>query len=52
MNVLPAVAIDAEERALTQFRLRFERGTDNNEDADVVRSDWDTQTLSVTYLIP
>ncbi len=52
MDVLSAVAIDAEARPLTQFRLRFERGTDNNQDADVVRSDWDTQTLAVKYLIP
>lgn len=52
MNVLSAVALDAEAGAFTQFRLRFERGTDNNEDADVVRSDWDTQSLSLKYLIP
>lgn len=52
MDVLSAVAADADAGGFTQFRLRFERGTDGNEDADVIRSDWDTHQLAVSYLIP
>jgi hypothetical protein len=52
MNVLSAVEADAEAGSLTQFRLRFERGTDGRGDADVIRSDWDSHTLAVNYLIP
>jgi len=52
LNVLSAVTADAEAGGLAQFRLRFERSTDNRLDADVIRSDWDTHTLAVNYLIP
>lgn len=52
MDVLSAVAADAEAGDLTQFRLRFERSTDGRADADVIRSDWDTHALAVSYLIP
>jgi hypothetical protein len=52
INVLSAVAEDAAAGAFAQFRLRFEKTTDNRLDADVIRSDWETHTLSVNYLIP
>lgn len=52
LPVLDAVASDAESRALSQYRLRFEAATDNDENQDIFRSSWTTQRLNVKYLTP
>lgn len=43
---------DGRERSLTQYRLRFEETSDDDNAADAVISAWDTQRLDVTYLLP
>ncbi len=40
------------ERGMAQFRFRFEDVTDEDNTSDVLLSDWDTQSLDVSYLIP
>lgn len=50
VDVKGAVAADVSE--LSQYRLHFEDLTDGDGSADVIVSAWDTQRLSVTYLLP
>ncbi len=51
-DVSLAVEADAASRARNQYRLRFEDATDGDAVSDVILSAWDTQSLSVSYLIP
>jgi hypothetical protein len=52
VDVRDAVAVDVGEDGLSQYRLRFEETTDSDGNADAIVSAWDTQSLSVTYLLP
>lgn len=51
-DVSTAFMADELERALTQYRLRFEDATDDDTNSDTLLSAWDTQTLDVSYLLP
>jgi Bacterial Ig-like domain len=51
-DVSAAFSADRLERALSQYRLRFEDATDGDATADTLLSAWDTQTLDVSYLLP
>jgi len=51
-DVASAFMADRRERTMTQYRLRFEDDTDGDNNADAIRSAWDTQTIAVSYLIP
>jgi Big-like domain-containing protein len=52
VDVSLAVESDAASRARTQYRLRFEDVTDGDATSDAILSAWDTQRLTVSYLIP
>jgi Big-like domain-containing protein len=52
VDVSLAVESDAASRARTQYRLRFEDVTDGDATSDAILSTWDTQRLTVSYLIP
>ncbi len=47
-----AFLADGLERSLTQYRLRFEETSDDDNASDAILSAWDTQRLDVTYLLP
>jgi hypothetical protein len=51
-DVSSAILEDIQAGALAQYRLRFEDVTDDDNTSDVVMSDWETQRLDVSYLIP
>jgi hypothetical protein len=55
-NVLSALEVDVANRAgdggVTQYRLRFEGFTDNDNNSDVILSAWNTHSLELSYLIP
>jgi len=51
-DVASAFRADRGERAMTQYRLRFEDATDGDNNSDAIVSAWDTQTIDVSYLIP
>jgi len=51
-DVLTAVRTDLPGRARSQFRMRFSTASDLDGSADLIASEWTTQTLQVSYLIP
>jgi hypothetical protein len=51
-DVAAAFMADRGERAMTQYRLRFQDETDGDNTSDAILSAWDTQTIDVSYLIP
>jgi len=51
-DVLAAVRADLPGHARSQFRVRFATGSDLDGTADLIASEWTTQTLQITYLIP
>lgn len=51
-DVRSFVEADLAEERSTQFRLRFSQATDGDGDTDIVVSDWSTQSLRLTFLLP
>jgi hypothetical protein len=51
-DVAAAFMADRSERAMTQYRFRFQDDTDGDNTSDAIMSAWDTQTIDVSYLIP
>jgi hypothetical protein len=51
-DVASAFMADRSERAMTQYRFRFQDDTDGDNTSDAIVSAWDTQTIDVSYLIP
>lgn len=51
-DVSSAIVDDLSEGGLSQYRLRFEDVTDDDNTSDAILSAWDTQSLVVTYLLP
>ncbi len=51
-DVSSALAADSDAGSLTQYRLRFEDATDDDNASDAILSAWDTQSIDVVYLMP
>jgi hypothetical protein len=51
-DVLAAVRADLPGHTRSQFRLRFSTASDQDGTADFIASEWTTQALQITYLIP